>query len=186
MAEVEIWKDVPGYEGLYQVSSLGKVKSLQKHVKMPNGGVFIRKESIMKQRITKYGYADVSLCLSSKKRNFFVHRLVALAHLDNSEFKPEVNHKNGSKIDNRAVNLEWSTPSENVNHSLSVLGVKRSKGDNHHKSRPINLYDHNGNFIGSYGSMVEVSRIVGVSLATLSRIANGKQKNTVNYTFKFS
>lgn len=106
---IEEWKPIEGYEGIYEISSLGNVKSL-------------RTGSIINQW-TNHGYKYVTLNNFGKK-GFRVHRLVASAFIDNAEDKPTVNHKNGNKTDNRVENLEWATYSENERHSIDVLGKR--------------------------------------------------------------
>jgi NUMOD4 motif/HNH endonuclease len=111
---MELWKDVKGYEGLYQVSNQGRVKSLRKM-----SGSCYRKERILKTqtRLTKDGYCRASLNRHGKARDVRVNRLVAEIFLPNPENKPTVNHKNGIKSDNRVENLEWETREENMQHA---------------------------------------------------------------------
>lgn len=118
--EKEIWKDIKGYEGLYQVSNLGRVKSLEQPAK-PGSGNHARPEVILKLR-NRLGYSVIGLYKNTKQKYHSVNRLVAQAFIPNPENKSETNHINGIKNDNRVENLEWCTRSENINHSYNVLG----------------------------------------------------------------
>lgn len=127
--ENEIWKDVPCYEGRYQVSNLGRVKSLSRSVLQKNGVVKSVREIIIKTHI-RDGYPTMSaICDLGKKRTIDVHRFVALTFLENSENKPCVNHKNGIRNDNRVENLEWCTYLENEEHARDVLHKKYARGE---------------------------------------------------------
>ena len=121
----EIWKDIQGYEGLYQISNLGRVKSLSREVKT---GVFGRavstriiKEHILKGRFDKDGYYTIYLSHKGKAIQYKIHRLVAIAFLEPIEGKELVNHINGIKNDNRLNNLEWCTNKENLTHAHNEL-----------------------------------------------------------------
>ena len=126
-----IWKDIKGYEGMYQVSDQGDIKSLRKW-----SGTCYRKERILsKNRLTKDGYHRVSLAKDGKYKDFSVHRLVAQAFIPNPENKLTVNHKNGDKLDNRVENLEWATREENMQHAYDN-GLKKSiKGSSNSNSK---------------------------------------------------
>lgn len=121
---IEEWKDVIGYEGSYQVSNLGRVKSVGRHAdtKAFGGGVYKIHEKILKTDTVNNGYLRITVSLNGKTKRFMVHRLVAIVFIPNTENLPHVNHKNGVKTDNYVSNLEWCTPSENEKHSYRFLG----------------------------------------------------------------
>lgn len=123
----EIWKDIKDYEGLYQVSNLGRVKSLSKT--LWNGvGYFESKERILVPGKDKDGYLQVGLYKNKKRKSFKIHRLVGQHFILNEENKPEINHKDGDKQNNNVNNLEWVTSSENSTHAYKAGLLKIKKG----------------------------------------------------------
>lgn len=119
--EAEIWKDVVGYEGLYQVSSFGRVKALPKTKLFSDGRVYNYKEKILKYSTGTSGYPTLHLySTESVRETCMIHRLVAELFIENPELKETVNHKDGNKENNRTSNLEWNTYQENNKHALDT------------------------------------------------------------------
>lgn len=125
---MEIWRNIKGYENLYQVSNLGNVRRLESIVIYSNGNIVKHKCKILKQEKNKGNkkgyYKRVSLCKDNKVKRFQVHRLVALAFIHNPLNKECVNHIDGNPANNNLLNLEWVTYSENEIHSYKVLNKK--------------------------------------------------------------
>lgn len=117
--EEEIWKDIVGYEGYYQVSNKGRVKSLGR--KGSGCCLFDRIKKITKSK-DKTHYDSFGLCINGKSKSFMIHRVIAIHFIPNPESKKEVNHIDGNKSNNSISNLEWVTPSENIYHGLK-LGI---------------------------------------------------------------
>lgn len=130
----EIWKPVDGYEGIYEVSNIGRVKSLPKTIiiKQPKA-IRIFQSRLFKKSVNRYGYIIVSLHLNLKIKQFKVHRLVAKAFIPNPDNKPYVNHIDGDKQNNHVTNLEWCTAQENSIHAVrnGLLRNSSLKGDLH-------------------------------------------------------
>lgn len=136
----EIWKDIKGYEGLYQVSNLGRVKHLE--FARPNpltGGVSITKERILKQRLTPFGYHAVLLSKNGKKQWHFVHRLVAEAFISNPDPDnlPIINHKDENKVNNCVDNLEWCDHLYNSNYGTRNKRLSKTKTNNTYNTKPV-------------------------------------------------
>jgi hypothetical protein len=128
---MEKYIDIKGYEGYYQVSNYGLIKSLARVVESHKGKRLLNiKERILKPAIDKNGYYRVALCKGKELTTFKVHRLVATHFILNDNPKLEVNHKDGNKLNNKSDNLEWITHSENVIHAFKnnlSQGLKGSK-----------------------------------------------------------
>lgn len=126
----EFWKDIEGYEGLYQISSTGKIKSLSRYVKCGHRGFEgkrLIKEKIMKPYLMPMGYLTVSLRKNNIDRQYFIHRLVARTFIPNPNDLPCVNHKNENKVDNCIDNLEWCTYSYNDNYGNRNSKISESR-----------------------------------------------------------
>ncbi len=163
----EVFKDIVGYEGLYQVSNFGRVKSF------PRWGT-TKELKILKQYKNRYGYMYVCLYKNGKPKKHTVHRLVAEAFIPNPDNKPEVNHKYGIKTDNRATELEWTTKSENIKHSYKTLNKKN------YTKQVICI--ETGKV---YDSLLEASKECGCSKNHISDCCRGKRNTTGGYHWKY-
>jgi hypothetical protein len=190
--EGEIWRPVVGWETLYEISNLGRVKSLSRPVKTRAGGIRISKEIIMKQVPNKEEYLQVSLqrdLIASGQR---VGRLVAEAFIANPENKPQVNHINGIRNDNREINLEWCTQSENIIHSFKYLNRTKSKpwlgksGGEHCASIPVLQFSIDGILIKKYAGIAEAARETGVNQIAIGNCCKGNQRHSGNYLWIYS
>lgn len=142
MSSQNIWKDIPGYEGIYQASIDGYIRSVDRKVVRSDGVTQILKGVVLSQSLNQSGYYNVSLRKNGKAKSFLVSRLVAFTFIDNPDRLPEVNHKNEIKTDNRVENLEWITRQDNCNygtrnarHSSYMRG--KYKGDQHSHPHPV-------------------------------------------------
>lgn len=131
---MEIWKDIEGYEGLYQVSTYGRVKCLPKDVVSTKHGHIRHYPERIAKTFNRNGYLSVELSKNGKRKKFTVHRLVAVAFINNPVNKPQVNHIDGNKLNNSVSNLEWATPKENIDHAYEN-GLKVAPEGNDHWSR---------------------------------------------------
>lgn len=129
---MEEWRPVVGWEGAYEVSSDGRVRSVVRIVKMGNGAGSMRTigGDIMSSCIANNGYTKISLKFGSKSKTTSIHRLVAEAFIACEKTGMQVNHIDGNKLNNHVANLEWVTPGENTRHSISILGNSVTGGDN--------------------------------------------------------
>lgn len=160
----EIFKDVIGYEGLYQVSNLGRVKSLSNNK--------LKKEKILKQNVSNCGYKQVCLSKKNKYKTYTIHKLVANNFLSNNDNKRTVNHINCIKTDNRLENLEWCTTSENTKHAYNNGLINVSKAENHVNSKLTNVQVLEIRAIGRSLKQREIAEMYGVSQVIISNILN--------------
>lgn len=126
MEEIEvIWKDIPRYKGIYQVSNTGFIKSLARRITNRNGRVSITKEKILSPSPEKDGYLSVDLCFNGKQKRVTVHRIVGKIFIPNPLKLPEINHKDTIKTNNDSRNLEWCTGAQNIEHAIAhgLIGI---------------------------------------------------------------
>lgn len=174
----EIWKDIKGYEGLYQVSNLGRVKSLYKEIIKSNGRNFYSKEKLLKFTM-RSGYYNINLTSNKIRKSFEVHRLVAQAFIPNVNNLPQVNHKNGNKTDNKVENLEWVTRKGNMEHATKILKV------NFRPKIKIVQYDRKGNYIKKWESLSNASKELGISCSSISKCCKRKLKTAGKYVWRY-
>lgn len=161
----EIWKPINNYHSLYEVSNMGRVRSLDKFSKHKEGGDQFIKGRILKHAYYSNGYCFVVLSKLGKVKQFMIHRLVAIAFHPNPKKLPEVNHKRGIKDDNRASELEWCTHKENVSHALRT-GLINSTGKNNGFARSI-IIEKDGIKI-PFSTQREASKFLGVKDVNIS------------------
>ena len=191
---MEVWKDIEGYEGMYQVSNTGKVKSLNYKLKK------IEKE--LKLHGDRKGYLTTSLCKNGKMKTIKVHRAVAIAFIPNPDNKPEVNHKDGDKTNNCVSNLEWATSHENNTHAFKT-GLK--SGDVEHGKWLAKNYGANvlresvmkrrkpviatrietGEEL-YFESAMDAEKHLEVAHSYISLVCRGKKYSSKGYTFRYA
>lgn len=169
----EIWKDIEGYEGLYQVSNFGEVKSLER-TKTNGKGIVKIEEKILTQNITNWGYYRVALYKNGTRKYHRVHRLVAKAFIDNPNNKEQVNHIDGNKLNNHVSNLEWCTRLENMYHAR-ITGLIPNVN---YSSSYILLKDDNDNVISQYSSFTSFSKNTNINAG---KIIKTLKNNNVNF-----
>lgn len=173
----EIWKDIQGYEGLYQVSNFGNIKSLNYRR--------TKKEREMAKRINGEGYEIVGLYNGNQQLQTGVHRLVAQAFIPNPEHKEQVNHIDGNKRNNRVDNLEWCTQTENIRHAMRT-GLLNITGASNGSSRKVQQLDLKGNVLKQFNTIIEAGRYLGVKCQPTGIISVCKGKKKTAYGYKWA
>lgn len=184
----EEWRDIPGYEGLYQVSNLGQIKSLGRTVYQQwqdgtHGRYITYKEKILKPKIDTNNYLSVSLYLLDKSRKRCrIHRLVALAFIENYHQLPCINHKDQNPHNNATSNLEWCTVQYNVTYNDRIDKYRKSRGFS------VDQLDLEGNYINTYDSMNQAAIIVYNNKdkeVDIRRNCIGKTSKVLNYKWRY-
>ena len=190
----EIWKDIKDFEGLYQVSNLGNVKSLDRDIIDKNGKIRHYKGQIMSGRIkkgTNQGYVMYDLFKDNKRKTVRLHRLVAEAFIPNPNNLPEVNHIDGNKENNTVDNLEWCTRGENIKHAynknLRSPAMKGCIERNKNVSIKVALCDKNYNIEKEFNSISDLAKEINSSSASLSKQLRNKNGKIIykNYYIKY-
>jgi hypothetical protein len=171
----EIWKDIEGFEGYYQVSNLGRVKGLERTVKHYTGGIKKLNQIILKLCKDFKGYFNIQLSKNGISKTYKAHRLVAKHFIPNFENKLEVNHKNGVKTDNSAINLEWCSCSENIIHAFKTGLKKAIRGEKNGNSKITENIAYNIKYNTDGLSQKEIANQYEISQSLVSSIKNGKK-----------
>ena len=174
---VEIWKPVAGYEGLYEVSNLGVVRTLHPRENC----------CTLKPYITPNGYEQVCLYSGNSRKKMYVHRIVATAFVDNPDNKPQVNHIDENKRNNSAVNLEWITIAQNLRHGSRMNRQKRTLIKNGKTNKKVDCYSISGEFIQTFNSCKEASKATGANASTITQCCKGAhwRKTSGGYVWKY-
>ena len=173
----EVWQDIPGYEGLYQASTYGRVKSLKRNT---------TSGKILKPRLKKTGYFQYGLCKNGRIKAFESQRLIAITFLPNYHNYSCVNHIDENPKNNRVDNLEWCTVKYNVNYGTRIERARLLQINNPKKSKTVLQFDMEGNFISSYPSTAEVERQKGYNSGYISICCIGKKQKAYGFIWKYA
>lgn len=177
----ETWKDIPGYENIYQVSNIGRVKRLAywHKVKLHNVNNTFRQERILKISLNTSGYKQAYLCNNYIGKSIAIHRLVASAFIENIDNKKQVNHKDGNKLNNNVNNLEWCTYHENldhaIKHNLRAVGEKCGSA----KLKNSDVVEIRELYSSKKYTNKELAIIYGVADSTMSQVISRRYWNHI-------
>ena len=184
--KTELWKDIPEYEGFYQVSSLGRIKSLERKVWIDNKKCY-RTLSEKIKSLQKYtpkdgstSYYKIILCKEGKINTFWVHRLVAQAFIDNPDNLSQVNHIDENGLNNCINNLEWCTHKYN-----NQYGTKNQRCAEK-LEKPVDQFDKNGNYIRSFKSLDDAAKFLNkTNSSNICKVCKGERKTAYGYIWKY-
>lgn len=187
---MEIWKDIEGFEGYYQISNKGNVRSVNRF-----DGVHDRQGLPIKQNLKQNGYLQVGLRKHGKRKWFGVHRLVAIHFIENPDNKPQVNHIDGNKLNNTVENLEWVTGGENQTHAVKMglrimpRGEKNSSygkyGADSKSAKPVIRRDPKTGETKLYKAKI-LAKEEGFDVTSISKCCHGKLKHHKGFEWYFA
>lgn len=182
---IEIWKSIEGFEGYYEVSNFGRVRSLDRHIirhYKSHDKLTTWKGRMMALHLRRDGYPIVDLYKNHKRYGYAVHRLVAIAFVPNPYNRPEVDHINTIRTDARACNLRWVNRSEN--NKNPITNKRMSEANKGRGAKPVSQYDKTGNLIAEYPSIRAAAKATGFHVLTISNNVKGKHINP-KYNWKY-
>lgn len=189
---IEIWRPVVGYEGFYEVSNLGRVRSLDRYKKGKHNAVMLLQGKLLTLKKRSNGYIEISLSKNGKHKSHLLHRLVAEAFIPNPEDKPCVDHINTDRSDNVVwlnqdgsvnydkTNLRWVTPKENQNNPLSI----KKQINNPQRSKLVLQIDSNDKIVNIFQSASEIERNMG-KRTSVSSCCRGERKQAYGYMWRY-
>lgn len=179
---METWKPIPGYEGFYEASDMGRIRSVYRY------------KRVLKPMISNTGYKRVDLFKDKSRKQFSVHRLVAMTFVNNPNGKSFVNHRDENKLNNCADNLEWVSHVENCRYGTAIERRTKHFDYAHRKinnanqikacSKPIKQYTKNGDFLKDWASASECHRGTGITISGIRRVVKGERKSAGGYVFR--
>lgn len=175
----EVWKTVIGHEG-YEISNYGRLRSKERKVVYKDGRVGVFKGKIMKPMLTHKGYYKYHLSSNGYRTSKQAHRLVAEMFIPNPENKPQVNHKDGDKLNNYVDNLEWVTNEENHQHKL-----ENNLYPTTHIPKQVGKFDLEGKLLETFPSIYAAAKSVEARQWEVSRCVNGQRKTFKGFVWKF-
>lgn len=181
----EVWKDVAGYEGLYQVSNLGRVRSLDRVVANRNGYAVKKGKIITPASVSGKQYQKVSLWKDNKGKTYLVHRIIAEAFLPNPHSFAEVNHKDENPMNNNVDNLEWCDRMYNAHYGTSIDRIVEKHKGVPVGEQPILQYSLDGVLIARYESALKAAEAVNGNNSGICKCANGRYKTSCGYIWKW-
>ncbi len=187
---LEVWKDIPGFENAYQISSFGNVRTKHRYVRANKTGTRLIKERLLKPAKLTTNYYQVNLHKNNTGKQISVHRLVAAAFIPNPSNKPQINHIDGNGLNNHVSNLEWCTRSENGLHSYRVLGNvawhKGKFGKGTPTAKPVLQYKLDGTLVKRWDCGLDAVREAGFDSSCISRVAQGVSKTHKGFRWQYA
>lgn len=181
----ELWKDIKGYEGVYQVSTLGNIRRVNRWAGNQCKSVYVSDIKNASTYIDSFGYVKVCLSYKGVSKHYRVHRLVANAFIPNPDNLPQINHKDENKLNNCVNNLEWCTAKYNSNYGTRTLRISNRNlefGAKH----SVQQYSKDGMFIREWKSITEASNKLGLHVSKISACCHGSRKSTGGFMWRFT